>query len=234
MPLEKNVMSNLFASTTYAVTDNASMFAKATQYGVNTAEYSEGGALFKVCMLALAGGAAKITFEGDALYTAYANANNASPLTKKPIDLKAKNALANKKSLLNAYRDAGTAHGDKAFGIVETIVKRLNSKGAKGMATDKIRSALVNNVDASGKVAVDKIAPIVPGKPGTKAPAKPETVSDALSTALTLLGDYAKRFGKKEGAFAAALKILQASAPRHAKAQPVGKGKTATAPRKVK
>jgi hypothetical protein len=223
--------NTLFTASTYAVDSADALASKAAAYGTATAEFSEGGALFKLCMLALSGGAAKVAFEGDKLYTVYATANNASPLTKKPIDLKAKNALANKKSLLNSYRDIGTKHGEKAFSIVETIVGKLNSKGAKGMNTDKIRSAFAH-VDAKGAVDLGKVAPIVPGKKSAKKAAAAETVNDAVANAIALLTDYAKRF-KKEGAFAGALKVLQTVAPRYAKAKPVAKAKTATAPRKV-
>lgn len=223
-------MSDLYNSATYAVASIADITAKAKNFGSLTAEYSEGGALFKVCMLALATGVAKIDFDGGKLYTVYADAQNASPLTKKTVDLKKKNALANKASLLNAYRKTGEAHGDKAYGIVEAIVGKLNSKGAKGLNVDKIRGAFAA-VKADGTVDLKKVEPITKGKKKASV-AKELTVGDALEASIDLLSKFSKQF-KKQGAFAAALKVLQAVAPAKATPKAPAKAKTATAPRKV-
>ncbi len=229
-PLGVMTMSNLFSSASYAVASIEDAKVKAANFGSLTAEYSEGGALFKVCMLALATGVAKLDFDGAKLYTVYADAQNASPLTKKAIDLKAPNALANKASLLNAYRKTGEAHGEKAYGIVEAIVGKLNSKGAKGYNVDKVRGAF-KAVKADGTVDLKAIEPIAKGKKKPSV-AKEVTVGDALEASMNLLAAYAKQF-KKEGAFAAALKVLQAVAPAKATPKAPGKAKTATAPRKV-
>jgi hypothetical protein len=124
----------------------ADALAKAASFGSDAVKFGNGN--FNMWMLAV--GAAPHWNDdaiGKALYTKYAQAQNANPLCTRPINITKGNTLANKAAQINAFANASRQFGAaKVFAFVNETIATL--KAAGGFDAEKVKAYVAKSVTA--------------------------------------------------------------------------------------